>query len=488
MSAMKSNGLLKFGVPVAVVLLLGMGLYAMKGTSNNNIKTNPDGTIYDLTDEERRELNLADGDTPQDTIKTLVSEMKKAKEEMQQVKSDNTRLLNENRILQSNSDNINQQIEDAINQKSNEIEAELERKLHEFTKTTQPETSTTPTPQSPGKNDIPIGLGLDGERLPGTKNLLSGSGDIGSTGLSWIDPDDVQYVDDKGNIVPPGTQNAKLQAANPFKLLDDSVLGKAADDISTRKSGTLGERDKPTIKPIYTIPKNSILTGSTAMTALIGRVPIEGAVTDPFPFKIMIGKENLMANGIDLPDVEGAIVSGTASGDWTLSCVKGKVEDMTFIFSDGRVRTLPDTGNNSGSSESDKGIGWLSNPEGVPCISGVRKSNAASYLSSQFLLSGASAAAQGLAQGQTTTVVDGGSVIGAVTGNQGKYILGQALGGGLNETAEWLRARYGQMFDAVYVPPGQAVAVHITKSLDIDYDTGARKVKYQTAGSKTKLD
>ncbi|MDD7426409.1 MAG: TIGR03752 family integrating conjugative element protein, partial [[Actinobacillus] rossii] len=73
MSAMKSNGLLKFGVPVAVVLLLGMGLYAMKGTSNNNIKTNPDGTIYDLTDEERRELNLADGDTPQDTIKTLVS-------------------------------------------------------------------------------------------------------------------------------------------------------------------------------------------------------------------------------------------------------------------------------------------------------------------------------------------------------------------------------------------------------------------------------
>ena len=487
MSAMKSNGLLKFGVPVAVAVLITIGLYAMTGTSDNTIKATPDDTVYDLTDEERRELNLVDGDTPQDTIKTLVSEMKKAKEAMQQVKNDNTRLLNENRILQSNSDHINQQVEDAFAKKRQELEMEFERKFSEFAKTVQP-TLPQPSSQPTDNGDIPIGLGLDGERLPGSKSPLGSIGEMSNTGMSWVDPDDVQYVDDRGNIVPPGTQNAKPQAANPFKLLDDSVLGKAADDISTRKSGTLGEREKNSVKPVYTIPKNSILTGSTAMTALIGRVPIEGAVTDPFPFKIMIGKENLMANGIDLPDVEGAIVSGTASGDWTLSCVKGKVEDMTFIFSDGRVRTLPDTGNNSSGADSTKGIGWLSNPEGVPCIPGERKSNAASFLSSQFLLSGASAAAQGFAQGQTTTVIEGNSVVGAVTGDQGKYILGQALGGGINEAAAWLRARYGQMFDAIYVPPGQAVAVHITKSLNIDYDTGARKVKYQTTGAKNKLD
>ena len=85
-------------------------------------------------------------------------------------------------------------------------------------------------------------------------------------------------------------------------------------------------------------------------------------------------------------------------------------------------------------------------------------------------------------------MIEGNSVVGAVTGDQGKYILGQALGGGINEAAAWLRARYGQMFDAIYVPPGQAVAVHITKSLNIDYDTGARKVKYQTTGAKNKLD
>ncbi len=59
--------------------------------------------------------------------------------------------------------------------------------------------------------------------------------------------------------------------------------------------------------PYYTIPENSTLMGSTAMTALLGRVPIQGAVTDPFPFKVLIGRENLIANGIDLPDVEGRL-------------------------------------------------------------------------------------------------------------------------------------------------------------------------------------
>lgn len=77
------------------------------------------------------------------------------------------------------------------------------------------------------------------------------------------------------------------------------------------------------------------------MTALLGRVPIDGKVTDPYPFKVLIGKDNLTANGIQLPDVEGAIVSGTATGDWTLSCVRGDVQSITFVFSDGTVRTVP---------------------------------------------------------------------------------------------------------------------------------------------------
>jgi hypothetical protein len=42
-------------------------------------------------------------------------------------------------------------------------------------------------------------------------------------------------------------------------------------------------RRRSTAKPVYTVPSNSTLMGSIAMTALIGRVPIDGTVNDPYP-------------------------------------------------------------------------------------------------------------------------------------------------------------------------------------------------------------
>ena len=75
--------------------------------------------------------------------------------------------------------------------------------------------------------------------------------------------------------------------------------------------------------PVYTIPRNATLIGSTAMTALVGRVPVKGQVRDPMPFKVIAGKDNLAANGLTIPGVQGMIWSGTAIGDWTLSCVTG---------------------------------------------------------------------------------------------------------------------------------------------------------------------
>jgi integrating conjugative element protein (TIGR03752 family) len=65
-----------------------------------------------------------------------------------------------------------------------------------------------------------------------------------------------------------------------------------------------------------------------------------------------------------------------------------------------------------------------------------------------------------------------------MTGNAGQAVLGKALSGGMKETADWVRERYGMMFDAVYVPPGQKLAVHITRQLAIDFETKGRKVRY----------
>ncbi len=246
--------------------------------------------------------------------------------------------------------------------------------------------------------------------------------------------------------------------------------------------------DKPLPKPdvkVYTLPQNTTLTGSVAMTALIGRVPLNGTVSDPYPFKLLIGEDNLTANGIELPDVAGAVVSGIASGDWTLSCVRGQITSMTFVFHDGTIRTVPH-GGKSGNKQQE--IGWLSDKQGLPCIPGERKSNAKEYLTSQFLLAGSGAAAQAFANGESTTVVEDGSITSAVTGNNGQYVLGQAIGGGLKDTADWMKQHYGQMFDAVYVPPGHKVAVHLTEPLAIDYELEGRKVKYQQASTPGGLE
>ena len=71
-------------------------------------------------------------------------------------------------------------------------------------------------------------------------------------------------------------------------------------------------------RPAYTVPRNATLIGSTSMTALVGRIPIQGQVRDPMPFKVITGADNLAANGLTVPGVQGMVWSGTAVGDWTL--------------------------------------------------------------------------------------------------------------------------------------------------------------------------
>ncbi|EAX6909824.1 TIGR03752 family integrating conjugative element protein, partial [Salmonella enterica] len=124
-------------------------------------------------------------------------------------------------------------------------------------------------------------------------------------------------------------------------------------------------------------------------------------------------------------------------------------------------------------------IGWLSDNSGIPCISGERKSNASSYLPTIGLLALGTSAGDALTASQyTSNTTDSGGITSALTGNAGQAVLGQALGGSFKEVAQWVKERYGQTFDAVYVPPGAQVAVHITRQLNIDYAEKGHRVKY----------
>jgi integrating conjugative element protein (TIGR03752 family) len=252
------------------------------------------------------------------------------------------------------------------------------------------------------------------------------------------------------------------------------------------------EAAKPTLKPYFTIPENSTLIGSTAMTALVGRVPVNGKVTDAMPFKVLIGRTNLAANGLDVPDdVSGMVVSGIAVGDWGLSCTQGYVQSVTFLFNDGSIKTVSqrtggafttNVGNaaaTGGGLASTQKIGWISDKRGVPCITGKRISNAPSYLSTTVGLKALEVGAKAAALSQTTTTANPlGGASSAVTGNSTDFILGSTVAGGVNEISDWIKQRLNNSFDAVYVEPGFEVAVHIDQELQLDKAPEARRLDY----------
>ncbi|MBC8946339.1 integrating conjugative element protein [Xenorhabdus indica] len=95
-----------------------------------------------------------------------------------------------------------------------------------------------------------------------------------------------------------------------------------------------------------------------------------------------------------------------------------------------------------------------------------------------FALS-ANSAGDALNESQRTAQTNGtGGITSALTDNAGQATLGKAVAGGMNEMSEWLKQRYSQTFDTVYVPPGAKLVVHITQRLAIDYETTGRKVRY----------
>lgn len=469
---MKSNGLLKW-LMIPVVLLAIFVAYRWLSPTPHPVSRSAESHNA-LTAAELKQLGI-EGDTPRDTVATLVAQVKQLRGELRSAVSDNTQQKAENERLRSRESAVDQRIQTALSAEREQSRHEREQVATEQQKTQSVLDELQQRLQGlSDKNshaDLPVGLGLEEP---------DESGSTEST-LHWVEP----YGYPSGSKKPTGkTSLSTSQTEQPVGFGE----GETNDvvDVDTAPKSSLANnrsRDGNPARPIYTLPANSTLIGSTAMTALIGRVPIDGTVNDPYPFKVLIGADNLTANGIELPDVAGAVVSGTASGDWTLSCVRGQIRSVTFVFQDGRVRTMSDdSGRNreTGTNFRD-GLGWISDPYGIPCVSGTRRSNAQQYLGSQMLITSAGAGAASLidSKGANISYVGGtnGNPLGTV-GITGDEAMGRILAGGVREMSQWVNKLYGQAFAAVYVQPGARVAVHLERALEIDYEPEGRKVNY----------
>jgi integrating conjugative element protein (TIGR03752 family) len=494
---MKNNPLLKFLV-VPFVLLAIVLMFKMVGSSSTD-RSQGEG-IPKLSKDQAKKLGV-DGDTASDTLRTMVAESKELKIQVHNALKGNDDLKQQNQDLQKRLHNIDQTVDSRLQSVQNTLKQEAKQQGQGLVDTVKQQLALLADKQNVGNataTDLPIGFGVqpsDGQGFQGAPDLE----------LIWIDPQDATPVDANGKPIQSGSN----QVANGFNFPTSfgATLdrGQNALSVGTQQiaSGVSTKEARKQVRKVYTLPQNSTLMGSVAMSALIGRIPIDGTVNDPYPFKVLIGPDNLTANGIDLPDVAGAVASGTASGDWTLSCVRGQIRSLTFVFNDGTVRTLPapaDASNgsqNSGQSSGNQqtiqgGLGWISDPFGIPCISGERKSNASQYIGSQVLITAAGAGAASLikSEGNSSSVVatPGGSV--STTGVSGNEAMGKIIGQGVNDISSWVNKLYGQAFAAVYVQPGAKVAIHLDQQLEIDYELKGRKVDYTAGGDdvSTTLD
>jgi integrating conjugative element protein (TIGR03752 family) len=166
--------------------------------------------------------------------------------------------------------------------------------------------------------------------------------------------------------------------------------------------------------------------------------------------------------------------------------IKHFQRSRVYTFDDGTILTQRETsGADAGPSENGgterRGLGWLSDEWGNPCIRGELITNAPAYLTTQFVLSAAEGYARALAENETTTVVSGstGTITEATTGDATKRAGGEAVADGMSGIKDWLEARQADTFDAIFVPSGTKVAVHIETQLEIDYDPNGRKLAYE---------
>ncbi len=268
----------------------------------------------------------------------------------------------------------------------------------------------------------------------------------------------------------------------------------AATGPAGQAAQAAAQRSKEDI-PYFTLPENATLSGVTAMTSIIGRVPIDGRVTDPMQFKAVIGRDNLAANGFELPtDIAGMIVTGVAIGDMALSCSEGKIRSATFVFNDGAIRTVSArnrsssgiggggsiTGGGSsafGASSTGNDLGFISDMHGNPCIPGKFVTNAPAYLTDIIGLSALGVAGQAYADAQRTIRNNAdGSSSSNITGSVGDYALGQAVAGGTNEVTKWMLQRLKNSFDAVVTPSGHQLVVHLDRELRIDKAQNPRRL------------
>ena len=281
---MKANGLLKWLVPG---VLLGIVLIIVKTwVAAPDSEPAHDHDKATLSAEQAKALGIA-GDTPRDTVATLIGQVKAMRSEMQTLKKGNDALQTENNRLRTREGNIDTRIQSTLSsvtqqvteqrQQANDARQKAEQQ-HRETQGLLSRLKDQLTGKPAAKSDVPVGFGLE----PGDEQQLSGA-QTPADAVQWIEPSNVRAgQEDTGKA--DGPLSSLTSKFKDLHGLDNNAIDRGQDRL---RAVAKGERDLENAqdrtagaRPVYTIPENSTLMGSIAMTALIGRVPVDGTVVE----------------------------------------------------------------------------------------------------------------------------------------------------------------------------------------------------------------
>ena len=204
------------------------------------------------------------------------------------------------------------------------------------------------------------------------------------------------------------------------------------------------------------LPPGALATDVLLLTSLIGRIPRSGQVISPMPFKALVSASALAAPGHLVPEMRGAIIMGQAVGDLLLHCVRGQIQRVSVIGSDGHHAEVV--------AAEGESLGYLSDKQGNPCLPGRLVTNFPRTLLTASLAASVESAGNVLAARQQIRQADL-TGIQLVNEDADEFLGGSALAGGARTLVDWIRSRSADSFDAVVVPSGGAVVAHFTTAL-----------------------
>ncbi|WP_018608204.1 TIGR03752 family integrating conjugative element protein [Uliginosibacterium gangwonense] len=526
MPPLKSNKLIQviFALVVGIVVIIfwrisrdGNAVSAGSAMSAVPSTAKPDADKNNWVGNANRDSKAnADADTPNETLKTLTAQVNSMRGDMQRITDENNQLRD--------------QVKNGTPYSNGPVTPSSKGKGEpEPLSATPPEAATTgPDAANPGNAQggnrgllggkgitdfLPDFSGRNGKNGAGSLNPATlspatggdgtppqaaapqsrtvipmgysvGKGADGREGLVRTAPSGMPVAGQKPQSYAQAANESNTALAGGNAAIIDPATGQAQGGSGAPATGANGKKDKP----FWTIPENATLIGATAMTAIVGRVPVDGHVQDPMQFKLLLGPTNLAANGHFLPpDLAGIVLSGIAIGDMTLSCSEGVIQSLTFVFNDGSIRTVSmgNAGGAGAGQQAGNGIsnmaklGFLSDRYGNPCITGKFVTNAPAFLTDVVGLKALSLAGKAASSSQTTTSSNAlGTSSSTVSGAKGTYILGETVSGATDSVSDWLTRRMGSSFDAVVTPAGAEVVIHINREIAIDKAGNARKIDY----------